>query len=523
MKRTLLAIISFIAITLNAQDQNPGQATEADSSTIALIMTEATERSQVMEILSYLTDVYGPRLTGSLDFMRAARWVEQKLASWGLSNVHLEGWGPFGHGWELKTYCANVTAPSVFPLLSYPKAWSPATGGSRKGEVIWFNANTDSAVATFRGKLKNTFVMMGDEREIKAHFDPEARRESDAGLLTLANTSGSRPRRRRPQRTEEFRERAMREYRKEEMLLNEGALGILTASRGDGGNIFVQQASVPSHPDTPWSNRPKPWAVDAPEILPQVVVAAEQYNRMIRMIKKGEKVRLEMNLDAAITKIDSGYNIIAELPSTDLRDEIVMVGAHFDSWHGGTGATDNATGSAVCMEAVRILKTLGLKPRRTVRIALWGGEEEGLLGSRAYVARHFGSKEEAASNPEAQKFSVYFNDDNGTGRFRGIYMQGNEAVRPIFRQWFDAIGDNTASTLSLANTGSTDHVSFDAVGLPAFQFIQDDIEYFTRTHHSTMDVYDRAQAEDLQQASAIMAIFAYNAAISDSMIPRKKM
>jgi Zn-dependent M28 family amino/carboxypeptidase len=312
------------------------------------------------------------------------------------------------------------------------------------------------------------------------------------------------------------------------MCEKEGAAAILTVSRaGDGGNIFVQQATVPAHPDTPFTRRINVYDPKVPKILPQVAVGVEHYNRLIRMIQKGEQPKVEMNLDVNFYKEDSSYNIIAEIPGTDLKDEVVMMGGHFDSWHGGTGATDDGTGSAVCMEAMRILKTLDLKPRRTIRVGLWGGEEQGLLGSAAYVTKHFGERDAATSavkqKPEAEKFSAYFNNDNGTGKVRGVYMQGNDAVRPIFRAWLKPFYDMGATTLTLDNTGGTDHQSFDRLGLPGFQFIQDEIEYSSRTHHSIMDVYDRAQPEDLKQAAVIMAAFAYNAAMRDEKFPRKPL
>jgi Zn-dependent M28 family amino/carboxypeptidase len=293
----------------------------------------------------------------------------------------------------------------------------------------------------------------------------------------------------------------------------------------------VLAATVRSHPDTPWASRAGSWNPKSPPILPQIAVGVEHYNRMVRMLQKGEKLKINMQLDVAFAKVDSGYNVIAEFPGTDLQDEIVMIGAHLDSWHGGTGATDDGTGVAVCMEALRILKATGLKPRRTIRIALWGGEEQGLLGSKAFVKKHLGERiatgEEGRAatfiyKPEAERFSVYFNDDNGTGRFRGLYMERNEAVRPIFRKWFAPFGKEHAFTLTISGTGSSDHVSFDGIGLPAFQFIQDEIEYFTKTWHSTMDLYDRAIEDDLKQSATIMAGFAYNAAMRGEKIPRKK-
>ena len=346
--------------------------------------------------------------------------------------------------------------------------------------------------------------------------------------------------------------------RKYHFLQDEGAAVLIDPSRiGDGGTIFVQSATVPqpipAEPFGPNSRSIGPYDKNAPKITPQLVMAVEHYNRLIRMIEAGEKVKMAVDLAVQWQDADPmGYNTIAEIPGSDLKDEIVMLGAHMDSWHSGTGATDNGAGCAVGMEAVRIIQALGLKPRRTIRIALWSGEEQGLLGSRAYVAEHFGKFETpptgGAGNgngtpspspvpvlvkkAEYEKLSGYFNLDNGTGKIRGVYLQGNEGVRPLFRQWLMPFRDRpddknapvwAATTLSISNTGGTDHLSFDAIGLPGFQFIQDEIEYDTRTHHSNQDVFDRIQAADMKQAATIMAAFVYNAAMRDEKLPRKAM
>ncbi len=504
-----------------------------DSAIVAQIKDEGMNRSQVMEILSYVSDVYGPRLTGSPGLVRAAEWAKSKLGSWGLENAHLEPWAFNGKGWALKHYSANVIGAQNFPLISYPKAWSPAVNGT--GEIVYIDAKTDSALDMYKGKLKGKYVLISDSREIKAHFDPEATRDADSSLLKMANAEMPRDqfsmRRMMQGQTPEQKMRALVSFHKLDMATKEGALGILTMSFGDGGNIFVQQASVPVHPDTPFVNRVSVYENRAPKVIPQFSVGAEHYNRLVRMIQKGEHPKLEINLDVAFNKADSVPNIIAELPGTDLKDEIVMIGAHFDSWHGGTGATDNGTGSSVCMEAMRILKTLNLKPRRTIRIGLWSGEEQGLLGSKEYVKAHFGEKKgstfepggEIVTKPEAEKFCAYFNNDNGSGKVRGVYMEGNEAARPIFRAWLAPFKEMGASTLTLQRTGGTDHMSFDGINLPGFQFIQDELEYSSRTHHSIMDVWDRAQGDDLKQAAVIMAAFAYEAAARDAKFPRKPM
>ncbi|MER3525273.1 MAG: peptidase M28 [Ignavibacteria bacterium] len=524
MTRILLfASLLLVVFVVHAQ---PPRAELVDTALVRKIWQEGTDSSRVMELVEYLTDVCGPRLTGSPQYMKAASWAMGKMREWGLANVHLDAWGPFGKGWALKAFSATVLAPDVFPLLAYPRAWSPGTPGEVQGEVVYLDAKTDSALQTFRGKLKGKFIVMNDPRPMEPEFDPRASRFSDSTLLEMANADYSTPRRfRRGEMTPEARANALLEYKKLKMMHDEGAAAWLAPSRGNGGVIFVQQAVIPIHPDTPFLRRPSPWDVNAPSTLPQIVVAAEHYHRIVRLLRRGERVRLELELAVGFPKADSGYNVIGEIPGTDLADEVVMIGAHLDSWHGGTGATDNATGSAVCLEAMRILKALDVKPRRTIRVALWGGEEQGLLGSQAYVKKHLGVRDDSTRRvmftPQGENFCAYFNHDNGTGRFRGLYMQGNEAVRPIFRSWLTAIGDPTAQTLTLRNTGSTDHVPFDQIGLPAFQFIQDQIEYNTLTHHSTMDVLDRVVEQDVQQGAVIMAIFAYNAAMRTEKLPRK--
>ncbi|AMV37474.1 Aminopeptidase S [Planctomyces sp. SH-PL62] len=334
--------------------------------------------------------------------------------------------------------------------------------------------------------------------------------------------------------------------KKQRFLAEEAPALLIDPSRnGDGGTLFVQSASLPGPPPgeprgegaAPTAPRVSVWEKDAPPAIPQLVMAKEHYNRLVRMLAQGETLKMTVDLAVEFHDQDlNAYNTVAEIPGTDLKDEIVMLGGHLDSWHGGTGATDNAAGCAVAMEAVRILKALDLKPRRTIRLALWTGEEQGIFGSKAYVDEHFrrrperrGPDAESAdegeateeTKPEYEKFSGYFNLDNGTGRIRGVHLQGNEAVRPIFRKWLQPFRDMGAQTLSIANTGGTDHLPFDAVGLPGFQFIQDEIEYDTRTHHSNMDLYDRAQADDLKQASIIMAAFVYNTAMLDEKLPRK--
>ncbi len=517
---------------------------EPEKDPIALIKEEGSERSEVMKTLSYLSDVIGPRLTASPQMKRANEWTRDKMGEWGLENAHLEAWGPFGRGWSLKRFSAQVVEPQCVPLIGYPKAWSPGTDGPVTGEVVVFKATKEEDLEQYKGKLKGAIVLTGATREPKAWFDPPGERFSDTRLLEMANAPEPRPRAsgKRASRRDLVGRPAggpspfAFQQKRAQFLIDEGAVAIVEPSpRGDGGTLFVQSANVPSSPE----RRARPWDKDAPKILPQVVLAVEHFNRLVRMAEAGEPLKMTVDVDVAFHDEDlMGYNTVAEIPGSDLKDEIVMLGGHMDSWHSGTGATDNAAGVAVCMEAVRILKALDLKPRRTIRVALWSGEEQGLFGSRAYVREHFGGVEGEDPNtfnflggsggpiktkPEYEKLSVYFNLDNGTGKIRGVYLEGNEAVRPIFRKWLAPFRDMGAATLTISPTFGTDHQPFDGIGLPAFQFIQDPVEYETRTHHSNMDVYDRVQADDMKQASVIMAAFLYNAANEDEKLPRKPM
>ncbi len=508
-----------------------------DTTAIAAIKDEALKHSEVMQTLSYLTDVYGPRLTWSPEYKQAAQWASGKLKEWGLQDVHFENWAPLGKGWTLKKFSAQVLGPRAFPLIAYPKAWSPSTDGPVRGELVYFKVGSESEFDKFKGKMKDAIVLLDPPRPLRAHFQPDATRFTDSALVRYANADMPVGQAMPDSSVMQYYVKMMQfSAKKLAFCQKEGAAVIINNASGDDGTVFTQEASsayVPQGLSDLFSPTTSAYGEKAPAVVPQVSIATEDYNRIMRMIDKGEKVSAEINLEVSMTKPDSAFNIIAEIPGTDLKDEIVMIGAHFDSWHAGTGATDNGTGSAVCMEAVRILQKLGMKPRRTIRIGLWGGEEQGLFGSRAYVGRHLAEQDgdflsvmmgrggPIRKKAGFDKFSVYFNNDNGTGKVRGVWMQGNEMVRPIFREWLAKYNDPTAQTLSLSNTSGTDHLSYDGVGLPGFQFIQDPIDYNVRTHHSNEDVWDRAQDGDLKQASAIMAIFAYNAAMQPEKFPRK--
>jgi hypothetical protein len=531
--------------------QQAGAAAQTAQTPIDRIKDEGMNRSQVMQTLSYLTNGIGPRLTNSPGMKRANEWTRDKMTEWGMANAHLEAWGPFGRGWSLRRFSAQVTAPQAFPVIAYPFAWSPGTNGTISAPVIHLEAATEADLAKYKGKLKGAIVLAGEVRELKAMFDAPGARLGEKELLELANAPLPQDGNRSPfasgiptpdqikllppairERVERFLTAQKISSARAKLIREEGAALIVNASRaGSGGTIFLESASVPQAPDTPFDKRISPWQKDAPPITPQIAISNEDFNRIARMLKFGQAVKMDVEIDATFHDTDlMGYNTIAEIPGTDKKTEVVMLGAHLDSWHSSTGATDNAAGCAVVMEAARILKALNLPLRRTIRVALWSGEEQGLFGSRAYVAEHFGSYPAAGAQsgsrqltkkPEYENLSAYYNLDNGTGKIRGVYMQGNEAVRPLFRQWLAPFKDMGASVLTPANTGGTDHQSFDAIGLPGFQFIQDEIEYDTRTHHSNQDSFDRIQADDMKQAAIIIAAFAYNTAMMDEKLPRK--
>jgi len=527
------------------------KAADAPPSTDSVdrIKDEAMNRSQVMATLSYLTDVIGPRLTASPAMKRANEWTRDKMTSWGLENAHLEPWGPFGKGWTLQKFSIQVVEPHCIPLIAFPKAWSPSLDGSVTGQVVDLGAaKTEADLDKFKGKIRGAFALMTPNTlAVDAHFAAEGSRLTDKELLELANATDAAGRRRGGM-TDEQRAAARMARKRMVFAAEEGVVATIDGSRdGDGGTLFVAQAGVPTgplpgSPPEPGVRRPSAWDKDAPKILPQITVAKEHYNRLLRMIRQGETLKINAELAVQFHDETETFNTLAEIPGTDLKDEVVMLGGHMDSWHSGTGATDNAAGVSVAMEAARILKTLDLKPRRTIRVALWSGEEQGLFGSRGYVKEHFGYTGDGSMTwmgggggdgrnsgpppkitfkPEYEKFSGYFNLDNGTGKIRGIYLQGNEGVRNVFRPWLTPFKEMGASTITISNTGGTDHQSFDGIGLPGFQFIQDVIEYDARTHHSNQDVYDRIQADDMKQAAAIMATFVLNTANRDEKLPRK--
>ncbi|MFN0108917.1 MAG: M20/M25/M40 family metallo-hydrolase [Blastocatellia bacterium] len=536
-KRATMPIAALLIFCLSVVAQ-VAQVEKVDLEMMKKIRAEGLERSQIMETLSWLTDVNGHRLTGSPGMKAANEWTKNKMAEYGLVNAHLESWGPFGRGWSFDKVSIHVTEPTPYPVIGYPKAWTPGTNGPVVAEAVFLEINTEADFEKYKGKLKGAIALVSPLRPVAAQFKAPAVRYTDEELLKMANDQAEQ--RGGGNFSDEQRRQMIQAQqiagKRNEFLKSEGVAVVVDIDRvGDnvhGGTIFVGSGGT----------RDK----NAPQALPSVTIAIEHYGRIVRTLQKGKKVKMEIDVKAKFHDEDPmAYNTIAEIPGADKADEVVMLGGHLDSWHAGTGATDNAAGCAVAMEAVRILKALGVQPRRTIRVGLWSGEEQGLMGSRAYVAQHFGARQAAAgqapaagpgggggfggpqgpvaTKPEHEKFSVYFNLDNGTGKIRGVYLQGNEAARSVFRAWLAPFADLGASTITIRNTGGTDHLAFDGVGLPGFQFIQDEVEYDARTHHSNMDVYDRMQADDMKQAATIMAAFVYNAAMRDEKFPRKPM
>jgi carboxypeptidase Q len=519
---SLVIVLSFVP-TLCSQEKQE----KVDLETISRIRYEGFHNSKVMELASGLMDSIGERLTGSPNMKRANEWTRDQLTAMGMSNSHLEPWGPFGRGWANQYINARMTVPDIVPLLVYAKAWTPGTNGVVTGKCIRVTIEKKEDFDKYKGKLAGMILIAGPDADVKPIIEAPYKRYTDDDLAKTGEYEipGERP----PFRMSEIARR--RQFAKDlnQFYADEKVLAVIDHSRGTsgGGTVFVQSGG---------SFKPGETAT-----TPQLTMASEHWSRIARLLQQKKDVTLELNVTNTFYDDDlMQYDTIAEIPGTDKKDEVVMLGAHLDSWHAGTGATDNGAGTIVMMEAMRILRSLDVKPRRTIRIGLWSGEEEGLLGSQGYVEQHFGSRPPLDDpnmkgmptllrrdagpltvKPEQARVAAYFNIDNGTGKVRGVYLQENEAVAPIFEQWMRPFKDLGMTTLSMRNTGGTDHLSFDAVGIPGFQFIQDPIEYETRTHHSNMDVYDRLQPEDLKQISVIVASFVYDAAMRDQMLPRK--
>lgn len=535
------AMVTALLLLSSATAQQPA-GDKVDLDALAQIKAEAYQHSQVMENLFYISEVYGPRVTNSRNHRAAAEWAMKQMKEWGMQNVHLEKW-PFGYGWQIKKYYGAIESPTYAPIPGFPLAWTPGTNGAITAEPIWAPIHSKEDFAKHHGKLKGKIVLMFDPARLTLHLRADAQPSpTDEEILARGNSRGgfggpggpTGPPNPATDRDPSGRGRpgegawvytptslalasaknsALRAevnaYMKEE-----GAAAVLTPGyNGDGGTIFGTYGG---------NEDPK-----APVPPPIVAITAEAYNRIVRLLQHNITPKLTFDVQVEYQKEDqNAFNVIGEIPGTTKKDEVVMLGGHFDSWQGGTGATDNGTGSSVAMEAVRILATLKKPMARTVRVALWGGEEEGVYGSTAYVQQHFAQRTTMVKTPEYDKFNVYFNDDGGSGRFRGVSAGGSPEMGVIFKSWIEPIKDQHIVAVlgtefrPTAAPGGTDSTPFSWIGLNGIGFMQDPLEYGTRTHHSNADTYDRVQKDDVMQGSMIEAWFAYNAATRAAMLPR---
>jgi carboxypeptidase Q len=503
------------------------------------IRIEGLTHSHVMEYASALMDGIGPRLTGSPNLKHANEWTRDQLAAMGCTNAHLEDWGEFGMGWQQLNTWTRMASPDTAVFITQAAPWSPSSNGAISGQAIWMDVKKEEDLDKYKGKLAGKVVLLGDMREVKPVDKPLFEREDEKDLAKIIEHPLV------PEQeyfTPELMKSIDLRQKISKFLADEHALAVILPSRdgrnngGSGGTIFVD------------SSRGLGWFSYQREHIqpvPVVIAAIENYGRVYRLLKANVPVTIEMNVDVKFTgDHEHGFDTIAEIPGTDpkLKDEVVMVGGHLDSWAAATGATDNGAGTVVAMEVMRILNALQVKPRRTIRIGLWTGEEQGLFGSIGYVKQHFGFVPLSTApdqvklpewmrkpagplvlKPDQQKISGYFNVDNGSGKILGVYLQENIAETPIFAQWIEPLKDLGVTAISVRNTEGTDHESFDAVGIPGFQFIQDKLDYVTRTHHSNMDTYERLQPGDLAQAATVEAIFVYNTAMRDQMLPRQPL
>jgi Zn-dependent M28 family amino/carboxypeptidase len=521
-RKAVIVLLACAAAVAAAQAQSP-----VDLGTVSRIKQEALTNSQVMDHVIWMSDVYGPRLTGTPQLEEASKWAMKRFTEWGLANVHQERFA-FGQGWKVERFSAHLVEPQVQPIIGFPRTYSPSTKGAVTADVVRVDIRSEADFARYAGKLRGTIVLPQAERAVRMLDDRVVLRMNEHDVAEALSTpvpgaaGGRGGGGGRGGAGAGFAAKLAQFYVTEGVvaLLERGSDSDLSAGgsdlswqtqRVDGGTIF---------PGSGGNRDPK-----APAGVPSATIAVEHYNRMTRLLEMGLPVKVEVNIhttfypEAAGTP--NGLNTIADIPGTDFPDEVVILGAHFDSHPYATGATDNATGSAAMMEAARIIKSLGLRPRRTIRVALWGAEEQGLLGSRAYVAQHYGSAADGTAKPAHAKFAANFNLDNGTGRIRGIWGQGNLGAMALFRQWMESVKDLGVEIVGPRMVGSTDHASFENAGLPGFQFIQERLEYNSRTHHSNMDFVDRVQREDLVQQATVAAVFAWYAANWPEKLPRK--
>ena len=534
-RRRALAVFTLLLLGSFSMSLSEVRSGQADAKMVGRIWEEGIGRSRIMETLSYLTDVIGPRIPCSPAMGKAQDWTAARFKEFGLENVAVEPGGEFGLGWSNEYTSVHMTAPSYLAVLAYPIPWTSGTAGKITGQPLLASIESKADMEKYKGRLKGAVVFLNPPRKTPPAFQPPASRYTEADLQKLTET----PIPTKPDTPPDKKPDGPGWAELVEFFRSEG-VGVLvessSASRSDFGTVRVDtyRGGGKEHGTAGQS--------------PRIVMAAEHYARICRIMKLNVPVTLEIEIrNTLYDKDKEGYNVVAEIPGTDKKDELVMLGGHLDSWTGGTGAVDDASGCAVVMEAVRILKALGVKPRRTIRAALWTGEEEGFYGSRGYVSRHFGDTDlkslekmdfeamekawrkplgdskKIVAKPDYDKISGYFNYDNGSGRIRGVYIQENFQVRPIFEEWMKPLRDLGVTTIALQPTEGTDHLPFDFIGIPGFQFIQDPLDYFPGLHHTNQDVYDHCVEEDLVQSAIVMAAFVYQAAMAEDKLPRKPL
>jgi carboxypeptidase Q len=505
-KKRILLFILFLQIQFIVLGQE-----NVDLEMMYKIRKEALANSKIQELSHLLTDYIGPRLSGSTNLRNARALTAETFQNWGLSNIKIDPYGEFGRGWNVKKSYLSMEVPYYASLIAYPKAWTNGTQGEINSEVVLLKIDKESDLDKYKGQLSGKIVMVPMATVLNPAFEAEARRLSDEDLekMLALNINPNSNRARNDAQLQQLRDQRLLEQKISQFLINEGVALRLTGTRGSFGTVFHTRAGSYSKDKIP--------------TLPEMEVATEHFGRIQRLIEGGKTVNLTAEVQVEWLDDDyQGYNVLAEIPGTDknLKSELVIIGAHLDSWHAGTGANDNAAGVVVMMEAIRILKALNIQPKRTIRIALWGEEEQGLFGSRGYVQKYVADRQTQERKAEWNKISAYYNLDNGSGKIRGIYLEGNDQLKSIFESWFQPFHDLGAKTITLRNTGSTDHVAFDAVGVPGFQFIQDPIDY-GKGYHTNMDLYERMQQNDMTQAAIIIAAMVYNTSQRIDKLPRK--
>ncbi len=503
LRLILIGFVLSMPLFVFAQSEN------IDLKMIQRIKEEGLTNSGIRDISFFLTDVVGPRLSGSEGMNRAYEYTSRQMSDWGLSNVQVVPWGEFGVGWENEKFYIAMTKPYYQHLIAVPRAWTRGTQGLVSASPVLVDIRSEQDLAKYRGKLRGKVVVTPVTNEPVVSFNPMASRYSDQDLENIARLPDPRsPSFGNPVQAQQgWDDRRNMMRRISEFFEEEGVVAVLHAS----GNFGTVRSGGSGY------------AVGADRSLPQIDMTFEHYGRIVRLLEAGIEVSLDLDVANRFIEDDiKGYNVIAEIPGTDrrLKEQVVLIGGHLDSWHAGTGGNDNAAGVAVMMEAIRILKAIGVQPRRTIRIALWGAEEQGLFGSRGYVSEHYFDRTTREKKADYDKLSAYFNVDNGSGMIRGIWLMGNDAARPIFEELLKPFHDMGATTVTLRNTGGSDHTAFNSVGLPGFNFLQDRIDY-GRGYHTNMDTFERMQLGDMMQAAVVVAGVVYHVAMRDEMIPRK--